>query len=381
MIDQIFWLSLILLAYINGGYLLILWMWVHLGARNARMSGSFSPKVTVLITAFNEEACIGQALRSILESDYPKDDFKVVVVSDASTDRTDEIVGRYEPQRVKLLRMRSRGGKVFAQRMALPYANGEILIIADASGLFMPDTIRKLTRHFRDPRVGLVVGRKRIQPTGTVVAEGDGVYWRYDALLRYLESQTGSSCVGAEGGLTAIRRHLFPINIPSDIAEDYAMGCELFKRGYQSRYDPTATIFETPSDGIEAEFKRKVRVIVKGMRTFVRYRSLLNPLKSFSYPFQTVSHKLLRWFGPFLLIALLVSSAFSDGRLERSVFHLQVAFYGLALLGFVSKRFKMKLTSVPLYFTTVNLAALVAWGLVFKKYGVWEPTRREQPAA
>jgi cellulose synthase/poly-beta-1,6-N-acetylglucosamine synthase-like glycosyltransferase len=265
--------------------------------------------------------------------------------------------------------------------MALPFADNEILILADASGIFAADTVRRLIGHFQDPRVGLVVGRKRIRATGTAVAEGDGIYWRYDALLRDLESRTGSTCVGAEGGLTAIRRHLFPVNFPPDIAEDFAMGCELFKQGYLCRYEPAAVVYETPSATIDAEFNRKVRVIVKGIRTFFHFRALLNPLRSFSYPFQTVSHKLLRWLGPALLVALFVSSGVSHDGVQRWMFYLQMGFYGMALLGSLSKSLPVRLTAVPLYFTTVNLAALVAWGLVFKKYSVWEPARREQRAA
>lgn len=373
MIKGLLIVSVIGVVYTYAGYPLLLFVWRSLAARRGKpVSSGRRPSVSILIPAYNEEDCIAETVSSILKADGADKNMEILVVSDASTDRTDQIVDGFHDKRVRLIRQPMRSGKAAAHAAALAVAKGDVLVLIDASSRFRNNTLVLLLQGFADPRVGSVVGSKRIIPTGTSVAKGDGLYWRYDSLLRSLESQTGSSWVGCEGGVYAIRRSLFNLNYPGDIAQDYAVCCEVFKQGYLNRYEPSAIVDETASQTMEAEFRRKVRVIVRGIKAFFAYAYLLNPFKAPGFFVQNMSHRLMRWVVPFLLVAILFLSS-------GAFFAIQAVFYGLALAGLLLRKISRVpwVLSVPLYFTTVNLAALVAWGQLFRKYDVWERTSRE----
>ena len=205
MIDFIAFFSFFFIAYTYIGYPILLIVWPKRKTEISRQS-DHQPNVTVLIAAFNEEAIIEKNISSLLESHYPENKMEIIISSDASTDKTDEIVHSFNNKRVKLYRMKFRKGKFEAQKEVLKYAKGEIILLADASGRFDPYAVEILMRKFKDPTIGSIVGKKIIKKAGTNVAEGEGLYWRYESKLRHLESLIGSSWVGCEGGLTAVRK-------------------------------------------------------------------------------------------------------------------------------------------------------------------------------
>lgn len=337
------------------------------------------PSVTVLLAVRNEEVCLAETLRSIVASDYPPDKRDVLVVSDGSTDATDDIIRSYAAQGVRLHRLAERKGKVLALSEALPLVGSEILVLTDASSLFEPDAIRRLVSAFSDPRVGAVGGSKRIRRAGDV-STGDGLYLRYDAFLRHLESRGGASWVGCEGGLYAIRRPLFKLDYPPDLANDYAVCCRVYEQGYLNLYNPRAVVWEKASKNFRIEWSRKVRVIVRGIRAFVAFRRLLNPFLHPQFFFQNFSHRLCRWLVPFFLVALFVVSNVGNSGWLKALLWAQVVFYSLAALGavVVIREKRIPLFSVPLYFSVVNIAAAVAWFTMFKRISTWTPTLREE---
>jgi hypothetical protein len=185
---------------------------------------------------------------------------------------------------------------------------------------------------------------------------------------------TGSSCVGVEGGLFAIRRNVFILDFPDDLSCDYSIFCNVFKRGYINHYEPNAVFYEEASKDIKQEFNRKVRVIVRGIRAFFAYWYLLNPIKHPMFFFQNISHRLCRWLVPFVLIIIFIACWAGDDNILRIIFYSQLLFYGLSLIGIVLKHNKIyssAIFSIPAYFVSMNAAAFMSWFLVYKKYRIW----------
>jgi len=377
MIEIILLFSIVFIFYVYFGYFLVLSVFKK---KNIHFEEEYYPKVSVIIAAYNEEACIRETIESVLKSDYPEESLEVWVSSDASTDRTDEVVKALASSQVHFHRVKKRAGKVNAILEVESKAKGEILILIDASSRFLETTIQGLVKYFSDPSIGSVTGRKKIIESNSDVSNADGLYWRYEAKLRELESQTGSSLIGCEGAITAVRKSLFKMDFPKTIAEDNALGYKIYEQGYRNIYEPAAIILEEASKDMKQEFLRKIRVSSRGIQALIYFYYLLNPIKHPMFAFQNISHRICRWLVPFLLIFILLGSFYSDNVLFRILFLLQVLFYGAALLGLflTKKKRSFFLISIPLYFTTVNLAALFAWFFVFKDYAIFERTEREK---
>ncbi len=373
--------SILFTVYVYIGYPFILWV-IGRFSKKAESPDVSYPSVTVLLSAHNEDAIIGRTLDSIFQCEYPNDLLDVIVVSDGSTDRTDEIVNSFNNNHVKLLSFNQRRGKNVALAGAYQQAVGDILIVVDASSIFRSDSIKKLVRHFSDPKIGSVVGSKVILDTGSSVSRGDGLYWKYESMIRSLESAIGSSWVGVEGGFFAIRKALLQMDFGPDLASDYAICCNVYEQGYRNRYDRSAIVYEPPTSGMDKEFLRKVRVIVRGIRAFFVYKNLLNPFKHPGFSFQNISHRLCRWLVPFFLISLYLSSALGASSASQLLFYIQTVFYLAAIAGICLKPLRVKpwLTSIPLYFTTMNAAALISWFLLWYRFDIWKPTERESAA-
>lgn len=340
----------------------------------------YTPAVTVLIAAYNEEKMIEPTVRSLLEADYPPELLDILVVSDASSDRTDERLRAMNNSRVRLYRMSVRGGKTRALREGVQQIDREFIILADASSLFAPSAVRNLLRHFQNSQVGSVVGKKGILRSGTSLAEAEGSYWQYDALLRAWESRLGGSWVGCEGTITAVRKSVYFLDFPDDLAEDYSMCCRIYEKGFVNLYDPNAVAFEASSQDMFMEYRRRIRVCVRGIRALFAFGYLLNPFKHPAYFWQNISHRLLRWVVPVLLVFILVASGRVFTLWAQGLFFGQLIFYGWAGLGILVRwrgRHLYRWAAFPAYFTTLNMAALVSWFLVVRKYGVWDRTEHE----
>lgn len=368
--------SIIFIFYAYFGYFLVLSFFKK---KNTLFKEEHFPKVSVIIAAYNEEDCIRETIESILKSDYPGDLFEIWVSSDGSTDGTDEVVKSLASSKVHFHRVIRRAGKVNAILEVVSKADGEILILIDASSRFLETTIRRLVKYFSDASIGSVTGRKKIIESSSDVSTADGLYWRYEARLRKLESQTGSSLIGCEGALTAVRKSLFKMDFPKTIAEDNALGYLIYEQGYRNIYEPEAIILEEASKNMKQEFLRKIRVISREIQGLYYFRHLFNPVKHPMFAFQNISHRICRWMVPFFLVFVFFGSIYSDYVFFEVLLLLQIVFYGAALSGlFLPKKQRgFFLVSIPFYFTTVNLAALFAWFFVFKDHAIFERTERE----
>lgn len=373
--------SLLVIGYAYAGYGVLIWLISRFVGPASRLSDEL-PSVSVVIAAYNEAPVIGARIENVLALDYPPDRLELVVVTDGCTDGTEELVLAFAARdsRVRLLSRSERSGKVNALNAAIPMARGAVIVGSDANCFFRPDCLRKLVRHFGDPKVAMVAGEKRIHQGEGTVSLGEGLYWRYESWLKTLDSRV-STALGATGEVFAMRKACFE-PLPTDaIIEDFMLSMRLVQAGHRVVYDPAAIATEDASASIAEEFKRKVRIIAGGWQAVVRLWPLLLPTHGLVW-FQYVSHRVLRWvLVPALLpLALGANMVLAMHGRHGWLLALQLLFYAAALTGYVLQRrgIRWKVFYVPFYFAFLNVAALVgAYRYLARRQPVtWEKSRR-----
>ncbi|MGA9569490.1 MAG: glycosyltransferase [Candidatus Acidiferrales bacterium] len=392
-----FWVCFAIVGYVYAGYPLMLWMGVfgrRSGARREDLADAFevaeeaeapgespretSPMVSVIVAAHNEEAAIAAKIRNVLASDYPRERLEILIGSDGSSDRTEEIVRGHADVGVGLISFPQQMGKSAIQNGLVAAASGEILVFSDADCEFDAEALRMLVRNFADEEVGLVTAAPRYVNEGeTAVTRNESAYLRYESWIREEESRRGMLAM-ASGSLFALRRRLWrPLHC--DLGDDFELPLRVAEAGLRNVLEREAvTVTKLSQVDAPAMFRLKVRIVSKDFRALREYRALLNP---FAYGATAVglwSHKLLRWLAPHFLLGMLASSAFLAAPFYRAIFLLQVAFCAAALLGFLWRaRAPRFFWSVPASFWVVNLAALVGvWkSLIGRSSGRWTPVR------
>jgi biofilm PGA synthesis N-glycosyltransferase PgaC len=359
-LEILFWLTVLFILHAYAGYPLML---LVLGRRRPHRVRERDhhplPFVTLIISAYNEEKVLEAKIRNSLALRYPEDRLEVVVVSDGSTDRTEAIASAWADHGVRLVRCPVRLGKSRALNYTLDDVSSEIVVFSDANSHYEPDALEKLVRPFGDPEVGCVTGRLVYDKgrRGRLVTGGEGLYWRYENLLSRLESRIGSALV-ATGTLFAIRRDLFP-HLDGDVANDFQIPMEISARGYRILYESEAVAHEMACSDSREEFRRKVRIVLRGLVGLTRMPRGLSPLRIFQF----FSHKVARWLIGSAALQLLVLNVLLAGRpFFAFTLALQILFYGLAVVGRLlpGRVREWKIVCVPFYFTMVNMAALVA---------------------
>lgn len=371
------------IVYTYVGYPLALYLLSRLYGRPVR-TAEIAPKLSVIIAAYNEERDIARKLEETLALDYPPDKLEIVVASDCSSDSTDEIVRRYAKRGVILHRRPERRGKTSAQNHAVGVASGDILVFSDATTYYEPQALRKIVRSFADPQVGAVTGNVvYVDRSATDVGLGARSYWGYEFFLKQCESRLGT-LLGVCGCLYAVRRSNYA-QLDEDMSSDFVIASEIYKQDLRTVYDPEAISSEDTNTRGREEFRMRVRIIEQTMSALWRYRRLLNPLRHGFFAFQMISHKVMRYVVPLLLVlafdanAVLAATAGEGEWLLPSLFAAQVAFYATALGGWIAERLGVKLgaLTIPYYFVLANAASVVAF-LKFlggQSHVTWEPLR------
>lgn len=368
----LFWLGVGWLAYVYVGYPLLLAMLglirrVHPVVRDGEL-----PSVSVLLAARNEERDIAWKLRQTLEWDYPRGRLEVLVASDASTDRTDDLVREIQDPRLRFLRLDERAGKNTALNELARRATGDLLFFTDANSSIDRAALRRMTRHFADPRVGCVTGEME-ELADSSIGRGARAYWGYEAVVKHLEDRIGSVLV-CVGSVFAIRRALFRPLDPAT-ANDLELPLHIGHAGYWLRYEPAARSVEAAADSAREEFRRRRRICAQGLLGMWRLRHMLRGLRGWQF----LSRKFLRWLVLIPMMLILVSSAFLAP--ARDVFlmvlALQGVFYGLAVTGWTLTRHGRgagRLLSVPFYVVLVAVAGLagVVDACCGRRFHVWE---------
>ena len=376
------WTSLFLVcfgstAFLYFGYPMVLWMVGRLRPRPVRR-GPARPRISVIVPVFNEERVVRPKLESLLAQRYPRDLMEILVVSDGSTDRTEDIVRSFGDDRIELVK-RPRQGKVAALNEGVARAKGDVVALTDANAILKADALALLAESFADPEVGAVsaVQTYAAAGAGDSTAGGEGAYWRYDTWLKRLESTIGSM-FAADGSLYCLRRALYvPITDPAQ-ADDIAVSTRVVLQGFRLVLDERAVVVEEAPAESTQEFRRKVRVTIHSVRALLNLGRDL--WFSGFYSFELLFHKLFRHYVPVLLIGMFLSSAILAGSSPLMLWLTlaQLSFYFLALLGFLLRRHpagSWRLFSVPHFFVLVNGAAL--FGIVQLALGArpatWTP--------
>ncbi|MBN2145981.1 MAG: glycosyltransferase family 2 protein [Anaerolineales bacterium] len=383
-LQVLFWLGILWVAYATFGYALVLWLATRFIQRPVHKA-DITPAVSFLIAAHNEESVIAAKLENTLALDYPREKLEIIVMSDASTDRTNEIVEGYQEHGVILHAIPGGGGKPNAMNLTLPMTSGEVILISDADSQYAPDALRKLVRSFADERVGAVTGEEVRVPAETGGGAGEGLYVRLDNLIKRLEGQIGSM-VMVNGGFVAIRRELYPVLDPT-LNFDLVWAPLLQLQGYRTVYEPEARSTEVYALDTKGDFRRRLRTVLQAFYSYLSVPAALNPLRTGWYAVRLFSHRFMRWFvlpwlGVALAASLLLASTYP---VYQWLLSGQALFYLLALLGWVLDHCGKRVTIfyVPFYFVYIHLAAFVAvvQALLGKRVATWEPTTRNASGA
>ena len=343
----VFWASLAALVWTHVLYPVAAAAAAGIRTRRVRRDEAYEPTVSVIVAAWNEEAVIERRLENLLALDYPADKLELVVASDASTDRTDELVARFADRGVKLVRC-PRGGKVAAQNHTVPQTSGEVIAFSDANATWAPDALRKLVRNFADPDVAYACGRLRLER-----ADGgnrEGAYWRYELWLRASESRLGS-ITGGNGSIYAVRRTEY-VDVDPRFGHDLSFPYLMVQRGRRAVYDPEALAFEKPTPTNEDEFRRKVRMFEHCWVIVGRGRMLRRQPPG--YAVELVSHRHLRYASGLLHLVLLATSVVlvvaNAGWIYDVALGLQLGLLAAALVG----------VGIARYYVLVSWATVVA---------------------
>jgi glycosyltransferase involved in cell wall biosynthesis len=371
-LEIIFWTSLGLIAWTHFGYPLFMGLLARLRPRPVAKA-EIEPSVVLIVAAHDEEDVIGRRLENLLALDYPAEKLEIVVASDGSTDRTDEIVSEIaarEP-RIQLLAC-ERGGKTPAQNRAVRETKSELLAFTDANTEWAPDALRKLAQNFADEDVAYVSGELRL--TASDGSNREGLYWRYELWLRSNESKTCSITAG-NGAIYAVRRSDY-LEGASISGHDFGLPFRMVQRKRRAVFEPRALALEKESRDMEDEFGRKVRMISRAVR-HVYNGSLLHPVPPI-YALELFSHRLLRYETGIIHLVLLGTNAAlvvgptGGGLVFQIALGLQLAWLLMALFGRL--RIRIPGAGIAYYYLLVTVATLVG-NYRFLRFGtptVWE---------
>jgi cellulose synthase/poly-beta-1,6-N-acetylglucosamine synthase-like glycosyltransferase len=338
-----YWLTLLLLLHTWGGYLIFLMVLSRLKPGKF-VKKDIYPRVTVLLTVHNEERLIKARITNLLDADYPAHLLEILVASDGSTDRTDDIVEllRKEDGRIKLFKTNG-GGKSATQNKAIPFAEGEIIVLTDAEAAFERDTITTLVNNFADGAVGCVSGRVILKRKDESIASSQGIYWKYETLLRRLESRCGL-LLNASGQIMAFRTNLFR-PFECRYGDDCMIPLDMVLQGYKVVHEDRAVAYDTFPSTIKAELKARQRMTLRNITGRMSKYKLLNPCRFPLASFSILSHKLLRWLTPYFMISLLFFNLCLAKGGHFYVFTLccQIMFYFLGVIGFIAAKHNHRL--------------------------------------
>ena len=329
------------------------------------------PMVTLLISAYNEEAVIERKIKNIQEIDYPKEKLEVLIGDDGSADATAEIVARYADQGITLVKAPKNAGKAAMLNRLQKLAHGEILVFCDANTMFFPNVIRKLVAPFCDTKIGCVCGHLILSDkSGSVLGRGESSYWDLESEIKKFEGVL-DRLIGGNGALYAIRRELYTeLPVKKSVMDDFFITTKILQKGYFCTFVPSAIGTEQTSKEGGGEYRRKVRIGRANFNYLFSYLPLLNPFRPLlAYLF--LSHKLLRWFSPHILILLFIINALL--LTEGTVYCVTFAMMVLTALVCVTK-----IVPSAFYFVSMNMALLKGFFLAFRreKSGGWSREAR-----
>lgn len=386
LLQIIFWISFLALAHTYVVYpvlLKILSAFASPLTPLPKERGTNSQPVSILIAAYNEEKVIKEKLESIFNSDYPKDKIEVIVGSDASTDRTNDIVKLFPT--VQLVEFKARSGKVHIINRLKTLAKHEILILTDANVMFDKNTILELTKHFSDPKIALVDSNmQNINQQRAGVSKAESAYIRGEVGIKNNEGKVFGMMMGPFGGCYAVRKSFYE-DVPENfLVDDFYVNMKVLEKGGKAISEIHANVYEEVPADWKVEFRRKIRIATGSFQNLKAFFHLLFRFNALSFCF--LSHKVLRWIGPFFMIGLYMSSFIiypcpsSHTQFIQIIFILSNVLIAFFIIDLLLKLLSINfiVTRLVSHFFTTNLALLIGF---FKFLGgvrssIWNPTKR-----
>lgn len=377
LIEFLFWFSMLMIVYIYIGYPFCAFLLSKIFNKQVNV-GPFQPEVSILIAAYNEDTCIGETIRNKLQLDYPKDKLEIIVVSDESSDGTDEIVQQFSHEKVVLIRQEPRAGKTAALNMAVPHAKGQILVFSDANSIYAVDALQHLVECFTDEQVGYVTGKMiYTNPDGSIIGDGCSAYMKYENMLRSIETSLGS-VVGVDGGIDAMRKELYSFLRPDQLP-DFVQPLKVVEKGFRVIYAPEAFLQEGVLKDAGDEYRMRVRVSLRAFWALKDMQILLKGAAGFLFTWQLWSHKVLRYLCFLFLIILFVTSLllFNSHWIYTVLLFVQVLGYASILISpwLDSNNRKYMLINFSRYFIILNMASAHAFYKFMRgeKKILWNP--------
>jgi poly-beta-1,6-N-acetyl-D-glucosamine synthase len=392
----LFWLFIFIVFYAYVGYGILLFLLIKIkriiGVKEEHSTTHELPEVTFIVAAFNEERWIEDKIKNSLALDYPKDKIRFFFVTDGSDDSTPNLIKNYpnlpngqagtEGYHIELFHQPERKGKIAAVERIMPFVKTPITVFTDANTDLNPEAIKNIVKYYQNPKVGAVAGEKRVTMSGEASGAGEGIYWKYESLLKKWDAELYSA-VGAAGELFSIRTNLYQPVSKDTLIEDFVMTLQIAMKGYTIAYAPEAFAVEGQSADVKEELKRKIRISAGGLQAIGRLSPLLNPFKHGILTFQYISHRVLRWTLaplalPFIFIINILLA--KESTFYTYILYAQIFFYSTALLGWIFEQLKMKVKAfyVPYYFCVMNYSVYRGFfRLVAGKQSViWEKSKR-----
>jgi biofilm PGA synthesis N-glycosyltransferase PgaC len=358
-VKLLFWLSILLSFYTYLVYPIWLFLRARLRPQPVNRKPTF-PTISIVIAARNEGKHLEAKLRNLQQLDYPGELLETLIVSDGSTDQTNDILSNFSTARLRSTLLPTHAGKAEALNRAIETVKGDIIVFMDARQRVAVDSLKALIEGFADPAVGCVSGALMLGDGEETSPRGVGSYWKMEKSIRHWES-VGGSTVGATGALYAVRRNLVPHLPTGIILDDVFIPMEVVRRGARVIFEPRALVWDSLPSTPKHEFHRKVRTLFGNYQLLRAAPWLLtkaNPIR-----LEFVSHKVCRLAVPFALICTIFASAFLTGFLYRIPIAAAIGVGALGALasmrlplGFVSRT-----TDLALAFVLLNAAAIVAF--------------------
>ena len=388
LIEVIFWVSVLLVLHSYLFFPQIL-NWLAKGKKPNQLVYSAPeelPEVAILLAAYNEASVIEEKIRSTFRTTYPRQKISLYIGSDNSTDATNAIVESLKAEfpEIHFYPFASRTGKIGIINKLAQKALAPVLIFTDANVFFDEHTIFQLVKHFKNPGIGLVGGNilnEAVKSEGISVQEK--AYLQRENLIKYQEGVLWGTMIGAFGGCFAMRRRNFVPTPANFIVDDFYLSMKVLEQGQKAINELEAVSYEDVSNQLSEEFRRKVRISTGNFQNLHTFRHLLWPPFT-GLAFSFLSHKVIRWYTPFLLLLIFFSNfaLLSEGWLYKLTFAGQMILPATILLDWLLKKknIHVRLFRFITHFYGMNLALLLGWNRYRKgvKTSVWTPTKRNQ---
>ena len=358
-IQVAWWISVFVVFWAMIGYPASLIALNKIFKKENKKDMAYEPTVSIMVVAHNEEKVIGEKLKNLLDIEYPTSKIDFLIASDFSTDKTDDIVEKFifehPERRIRIHKSINHYGKTNAQNETQELCNAEILVMTDANSIFDPKAVRELVSYFADPDIAYVSGQLRyVNSDDNNTANSEGFYWKLDLMCRSIESKFQTITAG-NGAIYAVRNKDYR-KIPSIECHDSSFPIIYALEKKRAVYNPNAIAYEKAAEVNEDEFKRKVRmnrIILRGICPDIRVFNVFSYgwFSYFYFGHRTCRYSL--WLMHALAIIFNIPLAIIGGWFWKMTICLQLLFYVIATIGYVTRNNNKLIRIISYYCMTV----------------------------